>query len=228
MTKKPINQWDESDRPREKMLNKGRESLSDAELLAILMGSGNRNESAVDLARRILSDTGNNLIELSRRSITQLTEYHGVGEAKAVSIVAALELGRRRRAAESMKRTKIGSSRDIFELMQRHLADLSYESFWLVLLSRNHSVIGEKQISDGGMAGTVVDAKRLFKVCIDLGANSVILCHNHPSGNIKPSQSDIELTKKIKEGGKLLDISVLDHLIFGEENYYSFADEGIM
>ena len=223
-----IRKWAEEDRPREKMLLKGRESLSDAELVAILMGSGNREESAVGLARRILSDVEDNLIGLSRKSIHDLMKYKGVGEAKAISICAALELGRRRRGSEIAKKDKIHSSKDAFELMQQHLSDLNYEEFWLILLRRNNSVIAKKQVSEGGVAGTVVDPKRIFRECLENGANSVILCHNHPSGNKNPSEADKTITKKIVNGGKLLDISVLDHIIVGEESFFSFADEGIM
>jgi DNA repair protein RadC len=224
----PIREWAEDDRPREKLLLKGRQSLSDAELIAILMGSGSRNESAVDLAKRILKESSENLMELSKLSVQDLMKFKGVGEAKAISIIAALELGKRRRGAEALERKKISSSKDVFEYFSSIMGDLNYEMFYIVLLNRANSVIRGIQISEGGISGTVADPKKIFKLALDHNATSIILCHNHPSGNVKPSQDDIALTKKIKKAGETMDISVLDHIILGDEKYYSFADEGIM
>lgn len=223
-----IRYWAESDRPREKLLLKGKASLSDAELMAILLGSGSRNESAVDLSRRILASIGHNLIELSKMTVSDLQKFKGIGEAKAITIVAALELGRRRRSAEVVKRKSVTSSREAFELLQPYLGDLQYEQFVIILLNRANHVLRVANVSDGGVAGTVVDPKKIFKIAIDGSASSIILGHNHPSGNSLPSQEDIHLTRKLSQAGKLLDISVFDHLILGTENYYSFSDEGMM
>lgn len=222
----PIREWAEDDRPREKMLNKGRHSLSDAELIAILIGSGSRNESAVDLAKRILRSGQDNLIELSKLSIPDLKRFKGIGEAKAITLLAALELGKRRRSAEALERKKITSSRDAFEFFISLLGDHTYETFYILLLNRANHVIRTVQISEGGISGTVADPKKIFKIALENNSSSIILCHNHPSGNIQPSDADIRLTKKLKAGGELLDIPVLDHLIVGEERYFSFADEG--
>lgn len=224
----PIREWAEDDRPREKLLLKGKQSLSDAELIAILMGSGSRNESAVDLAKRILKESSDNLMELSKLSVQDLMKFKGVGEAKAISIIAALELGKRRRGAEALERKKITSSKDVFEYFSSIMGDLNYEAFYILLLNRANKIIREIQISEGGISGTVADPKKIFKLALDHNATSIILCHNHPSGNVKPSGDDIALTKKIKNAGEMIDISVLDHLILGDEKYYSFADESMM
>ncbi|HOW26242.1 MAG TPA: DNA repair protein RadC [Bacteroidales bacterium] len=224
----PISKWAEDDRPREKLLLKGKHSLSDAELLAILLGTGTRDHSALDLAKMILTETRNNLIELSKMQISQLMNFRGIGQAKAITVIAALELGRRRRGSEVIQRKKIQSSRDVFELFQVELAEKRYEGFWLLLLDRANKIVGQEKISEGGTAGTVADPKRIFKVAIDRFASSIILCHNHPSGNVEPSQADITLTKKMIHAGSLLDIQILDHIIIGEENYFSFADENMM
>jgi len=226
--KTSIKGWAEDDRPREKLLNKGKNSLSDAELIAILIGSGNTEESAVELSRRILGSAGSNLIELSKMNISDLTRFKGIGEAKAISIVAALELGRRRRSAEAQQRSSIKSSHDAFEHFYSALSDLQYEQFWILLLDQAHKVLRLVQISDGGLTGTVADPKKIFKSAIENNAPAMILCHNHPSGQLKPSDADIQLTKKLVKGGEMLDIRVLDHLIIGTDKYYSFADEGIM
>jgi len=223
-----IRTWDENDRPREKLLLKGRSALSDAELIAILIGSGSRNESAVDLSKRILKSVNSNLIELSKLSISDLTKFKGIGEAKAISVIAALELGRRRRGAEVLERKRIQSSRDAYELLQSYISDSPYEQFIIILLDRTNRVIRVVPVSDGGVAGTVVDPKRVFKLAIEANASGVILSHNHPSGNITPSSQDISLTSKLKHAGAYLDIAVLDHVIVGEEHYYSFADEGTL
>jgi DNA repair protein RadC len=224
----PIREWAEDDRPREKLLLKGRQSLSDAELIAILMGSGSRNESAVDLAKRILKESSDNLVELSKLSVPELMKFKGVGEAKAISIIAALELGKRRRGAEALEKKKITCSKDVFEYFSSIIEGSKYELFYVLLLNRANKIIRDVQISEGGIAGTVADPKKIFKLALDYNASSIILCHNHPSGNIKPSADDISLTKKIKGAGEMLDISVLDHIILGDEKYYSFADENEM
>ena len=224
----PIREWAESDRPREKLLMKGKSTLSDAELLAILMGSGSRNESAVDLAMRILHETNDNLIELSKLGVKDLTRFKGVGEAKAISIIAAMELGKRRRGAEAIEKKKITSSRDVFEYFNSIFGDQTYEAFYILLLNRANRIIKEVQISEGGFSGTVADPKKIFKIALENNASSIILSHNHPSGNIQPSEADIKLTHKLKGAGEMLDLPVIDHIILGEEKYYSFADEGQM
>ena len=222
----PITEWAESDRPREKLLAKGKSALSDAELVAILIRSGNRKETAVDISKRILNNVNDNLIELSKLNVGDLSKYKGIGEAKALSIVAALELGRRRRESEVMEKKKITCSRDVFEIFQSNMSDQPYEEFWLLLLNRANKVITKINVSQGGISGTVVDPKRVFKHAIEHNASSIILCHNHPSGNTEPSDADINLTKKIRDGSEYLDIAILDHIIIGEEKYYSFKDEG--
>lgn len=223
-----IRHWAEGDRPREKLLLKGKGALSDAELMAILLGSGSRNESAVDLARRILASIDQNLIELSKMSVGELQKFKGIGEAKAISIVAALELGRRRRGAEVVRRKAVSSSREAFELLQPYLSDLQYEQFVIVLLNRANHVLKVVNVSDGGVSGTFVDPKKVFRLALEGSASAIILGHNHPSGNCKPSDQDIALTKKLKRAGDVLDINVFDHLIVGVERYYSFSDEGMM
>jgi DNA repair protein RadC len=224
----PISKWAEGDRPREKLLLKGKHSLSDAELLAILMGSGSKNESAVDLAKKILKSSNNNLIELSRLGVKDLVKFKGVGEAKAISIIAALELGKRRRSEEALEKKKISSSTDVFEYFAGILGDAHYEAFYILLLNRANKVMREIQISEGGFSGTVADPKKIFKLALENNASAIILCHNHPSGNIKPSDADLKLTSKLKNAGEMLDLPVIDHIILGEENYYSFADEGTL
>ena len=224
----PISQWAEDDRPREKLVRKGKNSLSDAELIAILMRSGSRDKSAVELARSMLQHCGNNLILLSKLGIDDLMKFKGVGEAKAMSILAALELGLRRRHAEALARQVVGSSKDAFELFYPFLADSHYEGFWVLFLNRANCKLAVRQISEGGQAGTVADPKKIFKMALEHNAASMILCHNHPSGNLKPSEADVRLTRKLKEAGQVMDLPVLDHLIIGDEKYYSFADEGML
>ncbi len=224
----PITSWSEDDRPREKLLKHGISALSDAELIAILLGSGNATESAVDLAKRILSKVDNNLNALGKADVDFLMTFKGIGTAKAISIVAALELGRRRRASDVEERKKITSSRDVYNYFYPQMADIQHEEFWVMYLNRSNGIIDARQISRGGVSGTVVDARLIFKEAISRLASSVILCHNHPSGNINPSSNDINLTNKLLKAGKLLDIPVLDHLIIGDEKYYSFADEGML
>ncbi len=223
-----IKQWAEDDRPREKLMTKGKSALSDAELLAILLRSGSRKETAVDLSKRILSEVSGNLLELSKLSLSEFVKYRGVGEAKALSIIAALELGKRCRVSEVAIKEKISGSRDVFEYFQNNLADNQYEEFWILLLNRANKIIKKSSISQGGIAGTVADPKKIFKTALECNASSIILCHNHPSGNIKPSEADIKLTKKLKDAGLLMDISVLDHVIIGDNAYFSFADENLL
>lgn len=221
-----IKSWAEEDRPREKLLLKGKASLSDAELIAILIGSGTPKMTAVDLSKEILRSVNNDLNELAKRSVKDLSKFKGIGEAKAISIVAALELGRRRKEAESVEKPKVTSSRVAFDVLRPHLMDLPHEEFWVLLLNRANQVIRPLQISAGGVSGTVADPKLIFKAAVEHLASAMILAHNHPSGNLSPSPADRDLTKKIKEAGRLLDIPVLDHLIVADKGYYSFADEG--
>lgn len=223
----PINQWAEDDRPREKFLLKGKSSLSDFELLAILIGSGSRNESAVQLCQRILASSQNNLNLLGKLSIQQLMNFKGIGEAKAISIAAALELGRRRREEEVIELKKITSSKAVFDIMQPLIGELLHEEFWVLFLNNSNKVIYKTQISKGGITGTVVDIRIVFKLALEHNATSIILSHNHPSGKLQASEADIQITKKIKEAGKNLDIQVLDHIIVTEKAYFSFVDEGI-
>lgn len=226
--KDSIRNWAEGDRPREKMLHKGQKSLSTAELIAILIGSGNNKKSAVELSREILSSVNNDLIELSKTSIPALMRFNGIGEAKAISIAAAVELGKRRRSAEAVIKPKIRGSHDVFEVMSEYLLDLNHEEFWILLLNRANKIGRKLLISEGGFAGTVADPKKIFSMALENYASALILCHNHPSGNISPSAADKQLTNKMLDAGKVMDLPVLDHVIFGEENYYSFADEGLL
>lgn len=224
----PITTWSEDDKPREKLMNKGKLALSDAELIAILIGSGSRNESAVQLSKRILSSVGNNLNALGKLSLQQLVTFKGIGEAKAISIQAAMELGRRRRAEEAVELKKITSSKSIFELMQPIIGELGHEEFWIIYLNNSNKVLTKSQLSKGGITGTLVDVRLVYKAALEMGAVSIILSHNHPSGALQPSEADKQITRKLKLAGESLDIRILDHLIITETNYYSFADEGIL
>jgi DNA repair protein RadC len=223
----PIHQWAEDDRPREKFLLKGKAALSDSELLAILIGSGSRNESAVQLCQRILASSENNLNTLGKMSVAQLTQFKGIGEAKAISIAAALELGRRRRAEEAIELKKITSSKAVFEIMQPIIGELPHEEFWVLYLNNSNKVIYKAQLSKGGITGTVVDLRLLFKMALEQNAIAVLLIHNHPSGKLMASDADIQITKKIKQAGQTLEIQVLDHIIITENGYLSFQDTGI-
>ena len=223
-----IKSWAEEDRPREKMLAKGKESLSNAELIAILIGSGNSKETAVDLSKRILHDSKDNLIELSKLSINDLLKYKGIGEAKAVSIAAALELGRRRRFSEALEKPCIRNSQLAYECFYAHLSDLNHEQFWIMLLNNANKVIKLEKIGVGGMTGTTADPKKIFKSALENNATSIMLCHNHPSGNVIPSNADKQITNNLKKAGQFLEIKILDHIIIGNDNYFSFADEGIL
>ncbi|MCX7638110.1 MAG: DNA repair protein RadC [Cyclobacteriaceae bacterium] len=223
-----IKKWAEEDRPREKLLLKGKASLSDAELIAILIGTGTASQSAVDLAKQILLSVDNNLDELAKLSVADLTKIKGIGEAKAIAIVSALELGRRRKDFTEKERPKINSSRMAFEEVKADLLDLPQEEFWILLLNRATQLIKKQKVSVGGMHATYVDAKVIFKYALEAGAGNIILAHNHPSGNSTPSPADLELTRKLKEGGKLLDIQLIDHIIVAGKSYLSFADEGLL
>jgi DNA repair protein RadC len=222
----PITNWSEDDRPREKLMLKGKSVLSDAELIAILIGSGSRNESAVALSKRILNSV-DNLNSLGKLSLSQLTNFKGIGEAKAITIIAALELGRRRRAEDAVDLVKITSSKIVFEIMQPIIGELPHEEFWVLFLNNSNKVISKTQLSKGGITGTLVDVRLVFKLALEAGATALVLCHNHPSGTLIPSDADKQITKKIKSAGDSLDVKVLDHLIITETKYYSFADEGI-
>ncbi|WP_412984026.1 RadC family protein [Pontimicrobium sp. IMCC45349] len=223
-----IKHWSQDDQPREKLRDKGKAALSDAELVAILIGSGNRDESAVALCKRILASVDNNLSELGKLSVKQLMVFKGIGEAKAISIVAAMELGRRRRGEEALEKKKISSSKSVFELMQPVIGELSHEEFWIVYLNNSNKVIFKNQLSKGGITGTLVDVRLVLKQALEVGATGLILAHNHPSGTLKPSQADKQLTQKLKNAAESLDIKVLDHLIITEKAYFSFADENIL
>ena len=223
----PITNWSEDDKPREKLMLKGKSVLSDAELIAILIGSGSRNESAVDLSKKILASVDNNLNALGKVSISQLMNFKGIGEAKAISIIAALELGRRRRAEEVVELKKVTSSKVIFEIMQPIIGELPHEEFWIIYLNNSNKVISKSQLSKGGITGTLVDIRIVFKTALEMGATALILCHNHPSGTLIPSDADRQITRKLKLAGDSLEIKVFDHLIVTETSYFSFADEGI-
>ena len=224
----PIRSWSEDDKPREKLLSKGKAALSDAELIAILIGSGSRNETAVTLSQRILASVDHNLNALGKLSITQLIAFKGIGDAKAISIQAAMELGRRRRAEAAIDFQKVTSSQSIFEIMQPVIGELAHEEFWIIYLNNANKIISRSQLSKGGITGTVVDVRLVFKTAIEIGAVAIILAHNHPSGTLQPSESDKQITRKLKTGGEQLDIKILDHVIITETHYFSFADSGIL
>ena len=232
MSKKPtsfsIKNWSQDDQPREKVRDKGRAALSDAELIAILIGSGNREESAVALCKRIFASVDNNLNALGKLSIQQLMTFKGIGEAKAITIAAALELGRRRRIEDALQLEKINSSRSVYDIMQPILGELPHEEFWILYLNNSNKVIKKNQLSKGGITGTLVDVRLVLKNALEVGAVALILCHNHPSGTLRPSQADKDITQKLKIASQSLDIKVLDHLIVTEKAYFSFADEGIL
>lgn len=224
----PIKSWSDDDKPREKLLHKGRRNLTNAELLAILLGSGSKNESAVALAKRILASTNHNLNELGKVSIKQLMEFKGIGEAKAVTIAAALEVGRRRDMDVGNKAMKVSSSKSVFKLLQPVLGELEHEEFWILYLNNSNSIIHKAQLSKGGITGTLVDVRLVLKKALELGAVALILAHNHPSGTLKPSEADKLITNKLKAASSAMDIKVLDHLIITERDYFSFADQQIL
>lgn len=221
-----IKDWAVEDRPREKLVKKGVQSLSDAEIIALLIGSGTRNESAVELSKKVLKSANNNLNELGKLNIRDLTKMKGIGEAKAITILAALELGRRRKISEIITKKKITQSKDVFELFQPTIGDLPHEEFWILLLNRSNRIIEKIKISQGGVSGTVIDVKIILKHAVEKLASSIILCHNHPSGNKAPSSADDIITGKLKSGAELLDIQVIDHIIVADVEYFSYADEG--
>lgn len=227
---KPLNikSWSPEDRPREKLLAKGTQALTDAELIAILIGSGTARLSAVDVAKLILQNSGNSLHNLARFSVKDLMKMKGIGEAKAITIVAALELGRRRKELEVEEKPKIVSSVDSHNLLRGDLMDLPHEEFWVLLLNRGNRLIKKKRVSEGGVSGTVADPKIIFKMALEELASGIIVAHNHPSGNLNPSKSDIDLTRRLKDGGKLLEVQLLDHIIVAGAKYFSFADEGLI
>lgn len=220
-----IKAWAEEDRPREKLMKNGKETLSNAELIAILLGSGSRNDTAVELGRKILNGAADNLKELGKISVSELMNYPGVGEAKAISIVAALELGRRRQSISSLDKQQIQGSQDAYALLGAQLADLPHEEFWVVYLNRSNKILRSERVGQGGVAGTVADVRIILKNSLNQLASSIILFHNHPSGNANPSDADRSLTRKIKQAAELIDVKVLDHLIVTGDSYYSFADQ---
>ncbi|MCL4137651.1 UNVERIFIED_CONTAM: hypothetical protein GTU68_001587 [Idotea baltica] len=228
MEKFTIKSWALDDRPREKLVAKGKLALSDAELIAILIGSGNRSESAVGLSKRILQSVEGNINALAKLSVEKLCEFKGIGEAKAISIITALELGKRRQLEIALEKPKISSSKDCFNLMQPIIGDLDHEEFWVLFLNNSNKVLAKTQISKGGLTATIVDVRLLFKRALELSCIGLIVCHNHPSGKLQPSNADQQITQKIKKAGVTLDIKLLDHLIITEKDYFSFADEGIL
>ena len=223
-----IKSWAEEDRPREKLLIKGKAALSDAELLGILIATGIQNMTAIDIAKVILQSVNNDLNQLARLSVKDLAKFKGIGEAKAITIVSALELGRRKKNTEKTERPRIKCSADAYEVLKPYLTDLQHEEFWVILLNRANDVMKCERVSSGGVSGTIADPKMIFKVALEHLASGIILSHNHPSGNLSPSQVDKDLTQKLRAGGQHLDIPVLDHLIFTDKKYFSFADEGIL
>lgn len=224
----PIRSWAEDEQPREKLLNKGTSALSNAELLAILIQVGTKDESALSVSRRLLNAHGDQLGRLGKASIKGFRRFRGIGTAKAVILAAAMELGRRRREEKGEEKKRVDSSEDVFELMQGKLADLPHEEFWVLFLNRANRLISRHLIGRGGISGTVADTRLIFKLAFEDLASSMILCHNHPSGNLEPSKADISLTRKLQKAGELMDVPVLDHLIVGEQDHYSFADEGMI
>lgn len=224
----PMRYWAEDDLPSQKLLLKGNGSLSDAELLSIIIGSGVSGENSLDIAMKTLSICGNNLCEFWKFSVSDLQKIKGIGEKRAVKIAAMFALARRRNESEVIFKNKISKSQDAFEIFHSLMGDLPYEEFWLLLLNRANRVVKKVKISEGGISGTVVDPKKIFQICLEQHATSIILGHNHPSGTITPSEADNKITKKIKDCGLLLDVAVLDHIIVGDDRFYSFADEGVL
>lgn len=225
MKKIPIKNWLSEDRPREKLMEKGKESLSDSELLAILLGSGNRDESAIGLAQRMLHAVNGKIHLLAKFPIEKLTQFKGVGEAKAITIITALEFGKRRHMEMHSESEKISSSKDVFQIMNPLLGELEHEEFWVLFLNNSNKVLSKYQLSKGGLTATLADTRLLLKRALEQLAVAVIICHNHPSGKLEPSRADIELTRKIKNACETVDIKLLDHLIITEKTYFSFADE---
>ena len=222
-----IKDWASEDRPREKLLSKGIETLTNAELIAILLATGTKKLSAVDLAKQVLSSVNNNLHLLGKQSVQDLVKIGGIGEAKAISIIAAMELGKRRKNAD-LDRVKITNSQTVFDIFQPMLGDLPHEEFWTLYLNRSNTIIDKEKISSGGVAGTVIDNKIILKHALEKLASSIILVHNHPSGNTQPSENDKKITEKIKQAAHFMDINILDHIIIGDTKYLSFTDEGLI
>ena len=223
-----IKSWSPEDRPREKLLLKGTAALSHAELLAILIGSGTTTVSAVEVARKVLAEVENSLHELARLSVNDLMKVKGIGRARAVTIIAALELGRRRKESDPEEKPRVCGSSDAFEHIKADLMDLPHEEFWVILLNRANRIIRKKRVSEGGVSGTVADPKIIYKLALEELASGIIVVHNHPSGNLSASQSDKDLTKKLKDAGKFMEVQLLDHLIIAGQKYFSFADEGLL
>lgn len=223
-----IKEWSSDDQPREKLVDKGKAALTNSELLAIIIGSGNTEESAVALMQRLLLDNNNDLGQLSRLSVEDFKKYKGIGEAKAISLVAMLELGRRRELTKTIERPTIRSSSDAYNIIGPELRDLNHEEFWLLILNQSGKVLRKEKVSSGGVAGTIADPKVIFKRVLDHYGVSIILVHNHPSGNLKPSNTDIAITKKLVKAGSVLEIKVHDHLIIAGDSFFSFADEGLI
>lgn len=224
---KPIPQWADDEKPREKLILKGKESLSNAELIGILLSTGTKTKSAVDLGREIIELAQNDLNTLARFNVTEFTKISGIGEAKAITIMAAVELGSRRKHSEAIKQ-KVSTSKHAFEILHPFMADKQYEEFWMISLNRASYQISVKRISDGGITGTVVDVRRIFKLALEENAISIVLAHNHPSGNLNPSEADKQITRSLKNAGNTMDVQVKDHLIISNNGYFSFADEGLM
>ena len=220
-----IKNWSEDDRPREKLLKKGIASLSNAELLAIIIGSGSQDEDAVELAKKILMQSGNSLNALGKATIAELKKNKGVGDAKAISIIATMELGRRRNSDEVSEKKQITCSKDVFLLFSPIMSDLPHEEFWVLFLNRSNKIIEMQRLSAGGLSGTTVDVRVIMKMAVERLASGLVLCHNHPSENPVPSTSDRQITQKVKDGGALLDIALIDHVIVAGNQYYSFSDD---
>lgn len=223
-----IKNWAHEERPREKLLYRGTSSLSDAELVAILIGSGNPGETAVELSRRILEKVKNNLIELGKLNVDNLMDFKGIGEAKAISIIAAMELGRRRDHSSALEMNKINGSNDVARFLQPLIGDISHEEFWVLFLNRQNKIIDKQKLSQGGMTGTVIDVRMVIKMALEKHATSLIFAHNHPSGNLEASDADRKITKQLKDAALIMDIPLIDHLIITHEGYLSFADEGLL
>jgi len=228
MEQQGIKSWAEDDRPREKLILKGKTALSDAELLAIIIGSGTRNKSAVELSKEILSSYGNNLSEFSRVQISDLLKFNGIGEAKAINIIATLELGRRRQGSENPAKLKVMGAAMVYQHLKPFLGDLNHEEFYLIMLNHANEIIHTKQVSKGGMSSTIADGKIIFNMALTFKASSIIISHNHPSGNLNPSSQDLKLTKSLHEFGKYIDLPLLDHIIFTDNGYFSFAEQSLL
>ncbi len=223
-----LTTWAVEERPREKVMANGIQYLSNAELLAILLGSGTRHMTAVELARQILKDAGNNLQELGRQGVGELVRIKGVGPAKATSILAAMELGRRRAGVQHSEKVAVKSSETVYKIFHPLMGDLEHEEFWLLMLNRANRVLGKYKVSQGGLSGTVIDTRIILKKALDNLASSIIVCHNHPSGNKQPSDADVKITGKLKKAAEMLEIKLLDHVIIADKSYFSFADEGLI